>query len=313
MRILFCGHGFPAAPRMLAQRLVHDQVEVCADGQVLEAAAQADVIIPAMARIDRQVMEASPVRLIQQWGTGLDGVDLEAARQRGVWVANVPSDATHNAGSVAELAMLFILALIRGLPQAQANVRAGRLGEPLGRTLAQCTICLFGLGNIALGLAQRLHPSGARLIGISRHPDNVPAELGLSACFATQDRLSALAQSDVVVLCLPLTDQTRGIMGQAELAALPQGAHLINVGRGPLVDYQALLEALKSGHLGGAGLDVYWKEPLDPKDPLLAFPNLIATPHIGGLTEQSYQDLMEGVVANIERLRQGLPPLNRAA
>ncbi|PKU25322.1 2-hydroxyacid dehydrogenase [Telmatospirillum siberiense] len=314
MRIAFCGSGFPDAPRMLRDRLPSDEIVICAEDAPPRSVAEAEVVIPAMTRIDDALMAKSRIRLIQQWGAGVEGVDLEAAKRHGIWVANVPSGDTFNAESVADLALLFTLELLRDLRQAQANVRAGRLGAPLGRSLAQCTVCLFGLGNIAAALAPRLKACGARMIGISRRPDPAKsAQLGLSDCFAVEDRLTALAKSDVAVLCLPLTSETRGIVGAAELAALPRGALLINVGRGALIDYPAFLTALESGHLGGAGLDVYWKEPIDPADPLLAFPNVIATPHVGGVTEQSYAAIMETVAGNIERLRRGEPPINRVA
>jgi phosphoglycerate dehydrogenase-like enzyme len=309
-----CGQGFPDAYRLLRERLKQDEVLCCAEDRVLQSMAGVDVVIPAMSRISAEVMDAGPPRLVQQFGAGLEGVDLEAAGQRGIWVANVPSGSTHNAGSVADLALLLILGLIRDLAQAQANVRAGRLGAPLGKSLAQCTVCVFGLGNIGRALARRLRGCGARLVGVCRHPDTALAEdLGLAECFATEDRLRALAQSDVLALCLPLTPQTRGIAGAAEFAAMRRGAVVVNVGRGPLIDYPALLGALRSGHLGGAGLDVFWHEPIDPRDPLLALPNVIATPHVGGVTGQSYGAILDAVVANIERLRRNLPPESRAA
>lgn len=314
MRIAFCGGGFPDAPRMLRDRLPGDEIVICGEDTPPRLASEAEVVIPAMTRIGEDLMAASRVRLIQQWGAGVEGVDLEAAKRHGIWVANVPSGNTFNADSVADLALLFILGLLRDLPQAQANVRAGRLGAPLGRSLAQCTISLFGLGHIAEALAPRLTACGAKLIGISRRPDPVKsAMLGLTGCVTIEDRHQALSKSDVLVLCLPLTPETRGIVAAAELAALPQGALLINVGRGALVDYPAFLEALKSGHLGGAGLDVYWKEPIDPSDPLLAFPNVITTPHIGGVTQQSYRAILDVIAGNIDRLRRGEPPVNRVA
>jgi len=97
------------------------------------------------------------------------------------------------------------------------------------------------------------------------------------------------------------------------LSALPRGAYLINVSRGGLVSYEALMAALSTGHLAGAGLDVYWREPIEPDDPLLSLPNVVATPHVAGVTEQSYSQIAEAVAGNIARLRRGEPPVNRAA
>jgi phosphoglycerate dehydrogenase-like enzyme len=312
VRVLFCGLGFPEAFQLLRERLPDDEVIACSEDRVLQSVTGVDVVIPAMSLINAEVMAASGMRLIQQWGTGLEGVDLDMARRRGIWVANVRSGTTFNAESVADLALLHILGLIRDLSLAQANVRAGRLGGPVGKSLAQCTVSLFGLGDIGRALARRLGVCGTRLIGISRHPDTALCQdIGLAECFSTEDRFRALSQSDVLVLCLPLTQETRGIIGAAELAALPKGSFLVNVGRGALVDYHSLLSALGSEHLGGAGLDVFWQEPINPQDPLLSFPNVITTPHIGGVTEQSYGAIADAVVANIDRLRRNVPPCDQ--
>ncbi|HLI25565.1 MAG TPA: NAD(P)-dependent oxidoreductase [Chloroflexota bacterium] len=124
-------------------------------------------------------------------------------------------------------------------------------------------------------------------------------------------RYCSFAETDILVLCLPVTPETRGVIDSEALAALPRGAYLVNVARGPLVDYRALHAALKRGHLGGAALDVFGQEPTPPDDPLLALPNVVATPHVAGVTERSYQGIADAVAANIERLRHGAPPLYR--
>ena len=111
----------------------------------------------------------------------------------------------------------------------------------------------------------------------------------------------------------PLTPETQHIVNAVSLAKMPRGSYLINIARGPLIQYDALFAALESGHLGGAGLDVFWKEPIAPGDPLLALPNVIATPHVAGVTDQSYEAICNAVAANIERLHNGQPLLNRVA
>src|SRR4051794_30263431 len=126
MRILFCSQAFPIAPPLLRTRLPSDEILTCSDDAVRDALAGVGVVIPAMARIDAEIMDAGRFRLIQQWGVGLEGVDLAAARVRGIWVANVPSGGMGNAESVAEFAVLLILALLRRLPEAQAAVRASQ-------------------------------------------------------------------------------------------------------------------------------------------------------------------------------------------
>ena len=313
MRILFCGDTFPFASQCLKRRLgpPSDEIVICPGDAIRPALDGVDAVIPLMCAIDSAVIDAGRFRLIQQWGAGLDGVDLAAARRRGIMVANVPATGS-NADSVAEHAILLTIALLRDLPTAQANVRAGRLGTPLGRMLAGRTVCLYGLGAIAKALARRLRAFDVRLVGITRDPraPKVP-EFGLDACYSERDRDACLAQTDVLILCARLSSETRGLIDAGALRALRPGSYLVNAARGALVDYDALYAALQSGHLGGAGLDVYWREPIAPTDPLLALPNVIATPHIAGVTDRSYEEIADAVAANIERVRRGETPLNR--
>jgi phosphoglycerate dehydrogenase-like enzyme len=209
---------------------------------------------------------------------------------------------------------LLILALMRQFSTAQANLRNGVLGAPLGRALAGCTVCLYGLGATARALAPRLHAFGVRLIGISRQPDAAKTvDFALDECFSPVDRDKALTQSDVLVLCVRLGHQTRGLIDAGALKTLRAGSFLINTSRGGLIDYRALHDALARGHLGGVGLDVFWTEPFPADDPLLKFPNVIATSHVAGVTDRSYSSIADAVACNIERLRRGERPLNRAA
>ena len=312
MRILFCGDAFPAARPRLARRLRQneDELVVCPRDDIGAALEGVDMVIPFMCRIDSALMDIGRFRLVQQWGAGLEGIDLIAAKQRGIWVANVPATG-NNADSVAELAVFLTIALLRNWPAAQASVRAGGLGAPMGRMLAGRTICLYGLGAIARGLAQRLRAFHVRLVGVTRDPSAAKvAEFGLDACYSIAERDACFAQTDVLILCSRLAPETHGVINTAALRALRPGACLVNAARGGLVDYDALYSALSSGHLAGAGLDVYWNEPIAPDDPLLALPNVIATPHIAGVTDRSYDEIAEAVWINIERLRRGEAPLN---
>ena len=242
----------------------------------------------------------------------MDGVDLEAARSRGIWVANVPASGG-NADSVAEHTILLILATLRqshhgsGKP-APRRVRCAPGDDarrPYGHSLRPRSDCA-GTGTAIARLwcatgwhnPRSLCPESSRTI--------------LDAAYSVQDRDTALAQTHILVLCLPLSEETRGVIGDDAFAALPPGAFLVNPARGALVDSDALYTALAHGRLGGIGLDVYWQEPIAPDDPLLAFPNVIATPHIAGITDRSYDEIAKAVVENIERLRRGEPPLHRA-
>jgi phosphoglycerate dehydrogenase-like enzyme len=313
MRILFCGNTFPDAPEHLREHLPaasQDEIIACPDTDIIPYLDGVDVVIPKMQRIGRREIEAGHFRLVQQWGAGLEGVDIERAKARGIFVANVPATGA-NAESVAEHAMLLILSLLRDLPKAQANVRAGVLGAPLGNMLAGRTVCLYGLGAIALPLAKRLQSFQANLVGITRDTSATKlAEFGLSQCFSVEEREKAFAATDILVLCMRYSEEMRGMIGDRELAGLKRGAYVINVARGGIINGQALYSQLASGHLAGAGLDVFWQEPLPANDPILTLPNAIATPHVGGITDASFTMIAKVVASNIERLRKGEPPLH---
>jgi phosphoglycerate dehydrogenase-like enzyme len=148
-------------------------------------------------------------------------------------------------------------------------------------------------------------------VGVTRDPHAAKvAEFGLDACYSTAEQNACFAETDVLILCSRLSPETQGVINADALRALRPGAYLVNAARGGLVDYDALYAALAGGRLAGAGLDVYWKEPIAPDDPLLALPNVIATPHIAGVTDRSYDEIAEAVWTNVERLRRGEPPLN---
>lgn len=312
MRIVFCGETFPDTAEALRQALpvdANDEVIVWSGKDLKTLPDPIDVLIPKMHPVDSRLLEISRCRLVQQWGVGLEGVDVFAADALGIPVANVPANGG-NADSVAEHALLLILALLRNLNQAQLNVRNGILGAPSGSMLAGRTVCLYGLGAIALPLARRLKSFDVKLIGLTRQFSTAKmAEFGLDECYSLEEKTACLKQADILVICARLTPETRNSIGADELSCLPSGALLINVARGGLVKEEALISALRSGHLGGAGLDVYWQEPVDTQHPLLQMNNVVATPHIAGITLDSLKDIATGVAANINRLRTGSPLL----
>ena len=272
--------------------------------------ADTDVLIPTMCPVTAAMLvDSSRLRLIQQCGAGLEGVDIKAAAQKNIWVANVPTDISGNADSVAEIGIYLMIGLARKQRQMAPNLAAGKMGEPQGMSLKGRTVGIVGLGGIGRALASRLAPFGVRLAGIKRSGlRRAKQELGLQWVGSPADLPGLLTQSDFVVLTLPLSTESRNLIDETALAAMQPGAFLINLSRGGIVSRKALEVALREGVIAGAGLDVFWEEPPDPADPIFAH-NIMATPHIGGVTDLSMQGIVRVVAENIQRVTRNERPL----
>jgi len=309
--VVVASPAFYALGPHLTRCLPEAQVVSAEPARLRELVARARVLIPSMARIDASLLEAAPeLLLVHQWGAGLEGVDLEAATRLGIPVANVPTAATANADSVAEWCVMAILALARRLDEARANARAaGPWGMPAGVSLRDKVVGIVGFGGIGRALAARLRPFGVRLRAVRRRPDSAEAHAwGLEWVGSLQRLDQLLEESDFVVLAVPATPETRGIMGAARLARMKPGSYLINPARGALVDEQALLRALEQGPLAGAALDVLSQEPPPPDHPLLNHPKVLLTAHVAGVTHDSYAGIARRVADNIRRVQAGLLP-----
>jgi phosphoglycerate dehydrogenase-like enzyme len=306
------GTGFRAVEQFLRAAVPGAHCDMIDSALLRTEGFDAEVLIPAMARIDETLMDRiRGLRLIHQWGAGLEGVDIAAASVRHIAVANVPSTGG-NADSVAEWCVMAAIALSRRLPLALETIRRGTgWGAPIGRTLLGRTAGIVGLGGIGQALAVRLRPFGMRLIGIKRRPDPTLAlRLGLEWAGGPERLPELLRQSDYLFLCAPLNDQTRGLIDEATFELLPADACVINAARGGLIEHQALLRALAQGRLLGAGLDVFEQEPLEPSSPLLSRPEVLATAHIAGVTDTSYQSIAQALADNLRRLEAGKPLKN---
>jgi phosphoglycerate dehydrogenase-like enzyme len=218
---------------------------------------------------------------------------------------------------VAEVAMLLLLALTRRYHESVESLRHGRWGSPAGTGLCGARIVVLGLGAVGSAVATRLRGFGVELIGAGTREgadaDRVVAELGLLR-YVRSDALAEACEGALALIACPvLNGATRGLVGREVLDALGRGGpgFVVNVARGPVVDREALHDALRDGRISGAGLDVYWDEPIDPDDPILAH-NVVATPHIGAVTIEAQRTIGDAVVANIERLRRGEPVLAAA-
>ncbi|MEV3903376.1 NAD(P)-dependent oxidoreductase [Mycobacterium sp. NPDC050551] len=250
------------------------------------------------------VRRATRCRLIHKLGAGVNTIDVDAATERGIAVANMPGA---NAPSVAEGTVLLMLAALRRLPELDRATRAGEgwptdpsLGETV-RDIGGATVGLVGYGNVAQRVAAVVAVMGATVLHTSTREDGRPGWRTLP---------DLLAASDVVSLHLPLTAHTAGLLDRAALARLKPGAVLVNTSRGPIVDEAALADALRSGRLAAAGLDVFGEEPAPADHPLLGLSNVVVTPHVAWYTADTMRrDLAEGV-ENCLRLHEGRDLVN---
>ncbi len=246
------------------------------------------------------------LRALVRHGAGLDMIDVDEATAAGVLVANVPGA---NAVTVAEHVIWTAMALLRRHPQVDHDLRhagwsVARAHADHGRELSGRTLGILGLGNIGKSLARiARHGFGMQVIAHTRSGATVEGVQALG--FDT-----LLEQSDVLALCAPLTAQTRGIINAEALARMKPGAILINVARGPLVVEPALVAALTSGQLAGAALDVFDSQPLAADHPFMGLPNVVLTPHMAGITEESMLRMGQGVVAEVRRVLGGALPVN---
>lgn len=264
-----------------------------------------DAVI-AIGAVRRQDMERGAFGFIQTIGTGYDNVDLAAASELGIWVANMPASRTGNAESVAEHAVLLMLALSRQLRAAESAFADHRWAQPVGTALYRKRACLVGLGDVGTALAERLNAFGMQLVATRRNPSKGgPPFVRVIAAEALRE---AVSTANYVIVCARPGEDTDHLIDASILAACPKGAVLINIARGSLVDQNALLAALQSGHLRGAGLDVFWEEPVDPSHPLFALPNVIATAHIAGVTDVNMTQTLSLVAENLNRYARGEVP-----
>lgn len=296
-------HRLPAADLAAALRARlpdHEVVHARTPTEERDGLAASDVVIGP--RIDPALLaDAGDLRLFACTYAGTGHLPLEAFD-----AADVPvtSAAGVHAPNAAEHALGGILTFSRRLHEA---ARADRWQPTDPGELAGSTVTVVGLGAIGTAVAERLAPFDVTTIGVRRRPDRGgPTDEVLGP----DDRHDALARTDFLVLCCPLTDATRGLIGAAELGTLPPDAVLVNVARGAVVDTDALVRTLRRGRLGGALLDVTDPEPLPDDHPLWGLDDVVITPHVAGATPAYYERLADIVAENVARLEDGRPLVN---
>ncbi|WP_369133868.1 C-terminal binding protein [Modestobacter sp. I12A-02662] len=264
--------------------------------EVIEAARDVDAVLVQYAPITAEVLDALPrLRLVSRYGVGVDVVDLDAARARGVWVCNVPDYGT---AEVALHAVAMLLALMRNLIGHDREVHAGRWDHRLGGRLPRpggLTLGVVGLGRIGRTTMEGAAPWFGGVVGYDPYlPDDAwPAgveRLGLEELFT---------RSNAVTLHLPLTPETQGLVGADLLARMPAGSFLVNTARGGLVQLDAVAQALADGRLAGVGLDVLPQEPPPADHPLLAHPRALLTPHVAWYSEEAEVELRRKAARNV--------------
>lgn len=271
--------------------------------ELIARAETADAFCPVFTdRVDKTLIEALPssVKIIASLGVGVDHIDLGAARAKGVAVSNTPDVLSDD---TADLTMGLIIAAMRGFYKGELKVRDGTwrgatISSLLGRKVTGKTLGILGLGRIGEKVARRAKAFDMKILYHSKTQKPVlENELGVIFCPDLED---FLRRSDVVSLHCDLSDQTHHIINQDSLKTFKKGAFLINTGRGKLIDEAALVEALKSGHLGGAGLDVYEAEPALAKG-LAGFENVTLLPHLGSATFETRTAMGLRVKENLDQ------------
>lgn len=272
--------------------------------------AEVDVILLRDVPVPASVIDAAPrLKLLQRYGQHITGVDIEYALARNVQVARVPPDATGSNRQVAEHAFFLLLAVAKQYGLARASIEQRRVGWPKTLALVGKTLGMVGVGKTGEELAPVARAFGMKVVGVKRTADiGLAGRLGMDWLRDMGALDELLGISDVVSIHLPLEPSTVGFFGRACFAAMKPGAILINIARGPIVERQALLDALRTGALAGAGLDVLWDEPIDPADPLLSFANVIVTPHIAAQSHETQKTLAALVAENIRRVARGEAP-----
>ncbi len=314
--VVFCIDVLPAAMKDLIAAEVPADFELIFaetqdEGERLAKARGADYLLCSWTPVSGQVIEAGTrIKLIQKYGIGVDKIDLETAKRRGIPVA---ISAGVNAAAVAETAITLMLALYKRLCVADRSLREGKWLKWELRTgcyeVAGKTVGIIGGGSIGRAVTKRLSGFECRVLyyDLFRLPGETEKAFGMT--YTAIDEL--LRQSDIVSLHVPLTKETRGLIGSRELALMKPSAVLINTARGGVVDEQALIDALRSGAIAGAGLDVFAKEPPEADNPLLQMDNVVLTPHNGGGTVDTVRKVIRHSFENIIRIERG-EPLPRA-
>lgn len=280
--------------------------------EVVDRIGDAEIVVANRERtpLKAEVLDRAPkLRLIAQTGARGAHLDVPASTERGILIAGTAGSKTvrsagFSAASTVELTIGLTIAATRRIPFGDAEVRAGRWSQFVGRELAGRKLGIVGHGRIGSRVGQIAKAIGMEVLAWS---PNMTPERAASAGVTAMELDDLLRESDVVSVHLQLTPMSRGLIGRERLALMKPDALLVNTARGPIVDEDALVEMLQNGRLWGAALDVFGQEPLPQDHPLFSLPNVVLTPHVGWVAEDSYESFFEGIVENVEAYLDGRP------
>jgi D-3-phosphoglycerate dehydrogenase len=266
--------------------------------QALRQGGYRAIVVRSETRVTDAVLAASPtLQVVARAGVGVDTIDVDAATRHGVLVLNMP---TGNTITTAEHTIAMLFAVTRSIPQANASLRAGNWIRSafLGVELAGKTLGIVGLGRIGGEVARRAHALGMRVVAYDPY---IASEVGERLHVPLYDNLSSmLPDCHFLTVHTPLTAETRGMIDGAALAALPDGARVLNIARGGIIDEAALLDALDSGHIAGAAIDVFVGEPIrNPLHALVSHPKVVTTPHLGSATVEAEVKVAMGTAQDV--------------
>jgi len=268
----------------------------------------AEVIVNGNSKIDKSVIDSCPnLKFVHQAGIGYDNIDVQYCTSKSIFVANVP---LANSISVAEHTLSLMILLAKNMQSAGGRVMRRNPGT-LGIELYGKTLLIVGLGASGIEVAKRAKAFGMTVIAVTKDPVEAGREKSFFADEVSEpEALSEfIPRADFISLHAPLTDETRGMISKEQFGSMKGTAFLVNVARAPIVDREALFDALKNKTIAGAAFDVFWEEPAAPDDKLLQLDNFILTPHIAGWTKESVEAMTGVIASNILRVSDGKSPL----
>ena len=302
---------FEAPYRQLVE---HDLARVCevrerfwidrvSPDELVSLAAESEILVVTVEQIDVEtIARLSELRLIAKFGAGTDNIDIDGASRRGIWVTNAPGA---NSASVAQMALSLILSCARSIPEADQVVRAGEWRLVYGTEISGKTLGVIGTGRIGRALIRMLEGFQMRVLAWDRVHDESLVAIGNTEYV----ELSQIAEEcDVISVHLPLARDTRGILNSDFFRRMKRRPIFVNTARGEVVDEKALCSAIESGSISAVGVDVLGREPPRATDPLLQFPNVLVTPHIGGSTMEAISRIGAMLVEDVRALESGEQP-----